>query len=284
MGVLKMGIKKAAEIYSKLTDYEYRIILVRNKHSSPVNVSFNFEKDGFSHLCGLHKLTDINMLNSYKNRKNVIDKIIDGTYSDSLFEQSAYYDNIKDRIECLEMLDDILDNSNSVFKFNHIKRKSTLINFDFLIKYTDQNGHHYYLTIEDSQKQGSYCGCSCFGRTLNDDDYAKGHTAYYILQKTKINIKTKEEEQLYIAPSYKKQLEAESSTAAHDVKTNIKKIEFAPLPVSPVITLDRPKFPFSFSDFFQKIKRAFRHFLSYFKPKKPQASAQKRSSHSRTRT
>lgn len=281
-----MNISDAAKAYKKLLNFEYDFIIVKNRHSSLTSLNFSFPKSRFFHLCGLHKLTDIGELQFAKiNKEEVFDKIINGTYPDTLFKKSVYYDTIQDRIDCLVSLESILDDKKTNFyKYNSSQKNRTSINFNFLIKNASKDGRQYYLAVENNEKQSSYVGCSCFGLSLEKVDYAQGHTLCSVLQKTKINCITHEKTELYIAPSYKKQLEAESSTAAREVETNIKKIEFVPLPVSPVITLDRPKFRFSFSDFFQKIKRAFRHFLSYFKPKKPQASAQKRSSHSRTRT
>ncbi len=213
-----MKISDAAKTYQKLLDYNYSLNVVRNRNSNIVSLTFNFEKYQFYHLCGLHKLTDIRNLDvkSIRDKEKIFDKIINGEYLDYMFECSAYYDKITDRIDCLEKLDFIMDNSLLIFKRNSLKRDYSEIKFDYLVKLVDESKNQYYLTVEDEEQKGIYCGCSCFGRPPQKD-YAKGHTSYSVLQKTKINLITHEETELYIAPSYKKQLEAESTATAQDV-------------------------------------------------------------------
>ena len=214
-----MEISKAAKTYEQLLEYNYIFKVIKNRNNNLIELVFDFKKYYFYHLCGLHKLKDIYELRAknIKDKEKIFDKIINGEYSNSLFENSFHYNEIKDRIECLEKLDYILDNSLSVFKYNSFQKGITVIDFDYLIKYTDKKGHQYYLTIVDKLDSNLYCGCSCFGRTLNADDYAKGHTQYYVLQKIKRNLITHEETELFIAPSYKKQLE-EQNTGGMNIK------------------------------------------------------------------
>lgn len=206
-----MGIRKALESFDKLLNYQFRFLIVRKRTEEPISLCFEFQSYNFYHLCGLHKLLDIAEIQvKRKKEKIAIYKAIkNGIYTDALFEKSIYYDKTKDRVECLERLDNILDSSNTIFKYNSIKRNATLIDFDFLIKQTDTNGRNYYLTVESNEKKGLYYGCSCFKRTNIEADFSKGHTSYYVLQKTKKDLITGEEIELYIAPSYKKQLDDE---------------------------------------------------------------------------
>ena len=50
-------LQEKALSFKRLLDYEYRIILGRKNVQTEINISF--EKSDFSHLIGLHKLTDI---------------------------------------------------------------------------------------------------------------------------------------------------------------------------------------------------------------------------------
>lgn len=89
----KISIKSAALSYQKLFDYEYQFTVVRNRNTQPINICIRFDKSTFHHLCGLHKLKDIEVVRREK-RESVFDKIIDGTYSDELFQKSTWYDEI----------------------------------------------------------------------------------------------------------------------------------------------------------------------------------------------
>ena len=273
-----MGIKSAALVFQELLDYEYKIKIVQNRHKKPIDLVLRFDESNFHHLCGIHYLADLKT--RYENSSLVFKKILSDKYTDEMFTQSKDYDYIKSRVECLENLKNILENNNStIFKYNSSQRRNTKIDFDFLIKQLDDNGKSYYFVIKDKKEKGTYVGCSCFGRTFADDDYAKGHTAYYILQKTKINIKTKEEEQLYIAPSYKKQLESESSTAARESETNIKKIEFSPLPDAPSVALARnhSQTAFSISGLWRKIKTSIHSLFPKQKQSLPESTPNRKS-------
>lgn len=199
-----VGIYSAAQAYSKIMDYEYQFVIVRNRNTKPIEIILHFEKNDFHHLCGLHKLVDIEAIRSEK-RESIFDKIINGIYTDDMFSKSSVYDSIIDRADCLESLQSILDDKNAIFKFNKNVGRHSQIKADYIIN-SELNGlRRYYFIIESSNKQ--YSGCSCFSRTQNEIDYSKGHIAYTILYKGKINLKTQKREDLYFASSYKREWE-----------------------------------------------------------------------------
>lgn len=218
-----MGIYSAAQAYSKIMDYEYRFVVVRNRNTKPVEIILHFEKDDFHHLCGLHKLVDIEGIRSEK-REIVFDKIIQGIYTDNMFSKSFAYDSITDRIDCLESLQNILDDKNVIFKFNKNVNKHSKIEADYVINSEISEIRRYYFIFENSNKK--YSGCSCFSRTKDKNDYTKGHTPYTILYKGKINLNTQKCEDLYFAPSYKKELDQKYAKSQSIQTDNIKQIKF----------------------------------------------------------
>lgn len=128
-----ISIQSAARSYQKLFDYEYQFTVVRNRNMQPIDIYIRFDKSTFHHLCGLHKLKDIEVVRREK-RESVFDKIISGTYSDQLFQKSVWYGEILDRIDCLEHLEAILDDKDTVFKFNTSDNRKSKIEADYIIK------------------------------------------------------------------------------------------------------------------------------------------------------
>ncbi len=206
-----ISIKIAAISYQKLFNYEYSFTIVRNRNTPPIDIHLRFSKDTFHHLCGLHKLKDIEAVRREK-REIVFDKIIKGIYPESMFQKSKFYNEILDRIDCLIRLEEILDDKNTVFKFNSSADKSSKIEADYLVK-NESDGQRYYFMLSQDKKNDYYFGRSCFARNKNQRDYSLGHTSYTMLRKIKINLLTDEEpSELFIAPTYKKQLDALSTS------------------------------------------------------------------------
>ncbi len=210
-----MSVLKAAQEFQKLLDYEYEFIVVRNRNSKPLKLTLTFSKSDFFHLCGFQYLNDLRHLNT--NTGVVFDEIINGNsqYSDIMFESSTYYAKIEDRVQLLEKLETLLDNrdkvnrSHRIFKFNRNANNNSRIEASLIIKGESDNLRNYFLLDKNSNKQ--YYGRSCFARTPGQKDYADGHTAYTILYKGKINLLTNEREDLFLAPSYKAEFEAQRS-------------------------------------------------------------------------
>lgn len=210
-----MGVLTAAQEFQKLLDYEYEFIVVKNRNSEPLKLTLTFNKSDFFHLCGFQYLDDLRHLNT--NTGVVFDEIINGNsqYSDSMFESSVYYPKIEDRVQLLEKLETLLDNkdkvnrSHRIFKFNRNANNNSRIEASFIIRDESDNLRNYFLI--DKNNNGQYYGRSCFARTLNQRDYAVGHTAYTILYKGKVNLVTNNREDLFITPSYRTEFNAQQS-------------------------------------------------------------------------
>lgn len=211
-----MGVLTAAQEFQKLLDYKYEFIVIKNRNSEPLKLTLTFSKSDFSHLCGLQHLKNLTHFKN-KSAEFVFDEIINGNsqYSDSIFERSAYYSEIEDRVQLLENLETLLDNrdnvnrSHRIFKFNRNANNNSRIEASFFIKDESDSLKNYFLI--DKNSSGQYYGRSCFARTPNQREYADGHTAYTMLYKGKINLRTNEREDLFLAPSYRAEFEAQRS-------------------------------------------------------------------------
>lgn len=258
--MIYIGIYSAAKAYQKLLDYEYQLVIVKNRNTEPIELTLYFDKKEFHHLCGLHKLNDIEAVRT-ENREDIFDKIIQGVYTDSMFSNSEKFDTIAERVSCVELLENILDDKNTVFKFNNHVNKYSQIEADFIIKNESNSLRYYYfISQSDERAKGHYFGRSCFSRTQSERDYAIGHTTYNVLYKAKVNLKTKEKEELFIAPSYKKELESHEISHTSEKSNNIHKIEFDKFPdisQNGAISISGiPTFPSrSFSGFMKKLKK-----------------------------
>lgn len=210
-----MGVLTAAQEFQKLLDYEYEFIVVKNRNSEPLKLTLTFSKSDFFHLCGFQYLDDLRHLNT--NTGVVFDEIINGNsqYSDSMFESSVYYPKIEDRVQLLEKLETLLDNrdkvnrSHRIFKFNRNANNNSRIEASFIVRDESYNLKNYFLIDKNNNQQ--YYGRSCFARTPNQRDYTAGHTAYTILYKGKVNLVTNNRDDLFIAPSYRTEFNAQQS-------------------------------------------------------------------------
>ena len=209
-----ISIQSAARSYQKLFDYEYQFTVVRNRNMQPIDIYIRFDKSTFHHLCGLHKLKDIEVIRREK-RESVFDKIISGTYSDQLFQKSVWYGEILDRIDCLEHLEAILDDKDTVFKFNTSANRKYKIEADYIIK-NELQGIHYYFLVSQKNTEDFFFGRSCFTRNQNEQDFTIGHTSYTILRKVKIDLRgQKKPIELFISDSYKRQLEQRTKESSY---------------------------------------------------------------------
>lgn len=120
---------------------------------------------------------------------------------------SVYIRRYLDRIDCLEHLEAILDDKDTIFKFNPSANKSSKIDADYIIK-NETLGLRYYFLVSQNDTDNFFFGRSCFTRGQNERDFTIGHTSYTILRKVKIDLREeKEPVELFIADSYKQQLE-----------------------------------------------------------------------------
>ena len=106
---------------------------------------FHFRTENFFHLIGLHKLTDLPHIYGAKNKAGIINQI---KKDDRLFRQiqnSAHYDEIKERIETFYKVSEMLltDKCEVIIDFDRKKAPETKIASCFLLYIQRQNHLSY---------------------------------------------------------------------------------------------------------------------------------------------
>lgn len=138
-----LNVSDAAKAYNNLHNFNYELIVVKNRNMPKVKIVLEFDKSKFYHLCGLHDLK-IKSLQSLP-REDVFDGIIDNTYEDSFFQKNKNFTQIEDRIATLIRLEEMLDSNDTIFKFN-LNTKGSDIECDYIIK-NQKDGRNYYYMI-----------------------------------------------------------------------------------------------------------------------------------------
>ena len=109
-------ILQAARSYVNLLDIEYQIIL--GKKNKTVFIPIFFDENHFFHLAGLQYLKDLSRVLT-ESRELIFRRIVKGTLKKNRIESSKFYSSIKDRIEYLTYLEQIMDSNETVFRYNN---------------------------------------------------------------------------------------------------------------------------------------------------------------------
>ncbi len=110
--------------FQKLIDIQYKITIGRK--GQLINIILNFSDTEFVHLAGLHKLTDNDFFRT-ASRKKVFEYVLNGAVSYENLTKSKNYDFVRERIEYLEFLENMLDRNEIIFKYNSRKNLFSLI-------------------------------------------------------------------------------------------------------------------------------------------------------------
>ena len=184
-------ILTAAKSYTNLLDIEYQIIL--GKKNKNITFSIFFEEVHFFHLSGLQYLKDLSRVLT-ESREQIFRKILRGTLTVQQIESSQYYSEIKDRIEYLAFLEQIIDSNRTVFKYNPKLEAFSAIQADFLLKNEVQT-RNVFAFLSQEKFNGKYFCRSLFPQI--DKDYSIGQTNWTLLYKKKIQKSTGQETVLY---------------------------------------------------------------------------------------
>ena len=184
-------ILTAAKSYTNLLDIEYQIIL--GKKNKNITFSIFFEEVHFFHLSGLQYLKDLSRVLT-ESREQIFRKILRGTLTVQQIESSQYYSEIKDRIEYLAFLEQIIDSNRTVFKYNPKLEAFSAIQADFLLKNEVQT-RNVFAFLSQEKSNGKYFCRSFFPQI--DKDYSIGQTNWTLLYKKKIQKSTGQETVLY---------------------------------------------------------------------------------------
>lgn len=124
-------LKGCAVAFQRLLGYEYHFVIGRKGQIREFCVTF--QSSDFHHLAGLHKLKDIAQIQQGM-REKVFEKILTGEISQSLIEKSEYYEQMQGRLLPLRELEQILDDNETVFRYNEKVHKFSLIKADYLLE------------------------------------------------------------------------------------------------------------------------------------------------------
>ena len=188
----QMGdILSAAQSFSKLLDVEYHILL--GKKNKNISLAIAFDETHFFHLAGLQYLKDRYRYFN-ESRDVVFRKILKGSISKAQLEASEFYPQIKDRIEYLAYLEQIMDSNETVFKYNPRLEAFSAIQADFLLK-NEMQSRNIFTFLSNDKASGKYF-CRSFFPQINKD-YSKGQTNWTLLYKKKIHKSTGETSVLF---------------------------------------------------------------------------------------
>lgn len=183
-------LKKSAIAFGKLLNFEY--LIMAGSKNKLIELILYFEKAHYMHLVGLHKLTDLQLKRHSKEK--MYDMIINDRITLAYIQKSVFFNQIENRIDKISLLEQVLDNNETIVKYKKGFANGTLIDASFVIMY-NQNGVmiHYFIDID--QNSGKYYGKSFFIR--NDDKFCRGQQIYKILKKVKYD-KCDDHEELLI--------------------------------------------------------------------------------------
>lgn len=251
-------LTQAAENFVRLTKKEY-VFTMGTADKSKVSLTFMGCKDEeFTHIYGLDHLTDVQELSDLKNvskKKAVLNKILNKaitldslqksskklmeklpkTYNPETKGEYTIYERIVSLSNMEKVLDRLKEGKSLLFEWD--KRKCNVrlpngqirrlvINANYLLKIPGDNGANYFafLCLEKNVFEPENIRLKIISMFQDGVDVSKGQQKPRpILQidKYKVNGKTKVlEENLYVRPSYKKQLTEEADGMAGREKIN----------------------------------------------------------------
>ena len=161
---------------------EYEIILGRKGVAVTIRLAFD-KKDCF-HLMGLQYLKDYPELN--RDRGKIFDELAEGIISVDKLEASVFYHKIKERINFLPLLEDILDSNDTIFKYNKKANTYSVIDADYLLK-NNMGSRNIFLFLSKKKDDTYFCR-SFFPEEKMD--YTRNQASWTLLYKRKINTET----------------------------------------------------------------------------------------------
>ena len=184
-------ILQTAQSFTSLLDVEYQLVLGKKNKTLAFTIGFN--ENNFFHLAGLHYLKDRTKI-LFGDRAVLFQKILNGTITVNQIDSSKYYSAIKDRIDYLIYLEQILDDNSTVFKYNPKLEAFSVIQADFLLKNEVQARNVFTFLAQDASS-GKYFCRSFFPQM--DKDYSLGQASWTLLYKKKIHKSSGEESILF---------------------------------------------------------------------------------------
>lgn len=180
-------LKGCAVAFQRLLGYEYHFVVGRKGQTREFYVTF--QTSDFHHLAGLHKLKDIAQIQQGM-REKVFENIITGEISQTLIEKSEYYEQMQGRLLPLKELEQILDDNETVFRYNEKVQKFSLIKADYLLEGQAKRIPVYLFLGKRSDDESNQMCRTFFGK--GEKDYTQGQPRYTLLKKEKKDVRTGE--------------------------------------------------------------------------------------------
>lgn len=124
-----------------------------------IHIEFTYKEENFIHLLGLHKLTDIQLIQFFNDKNNkkvktryIISRIKKGKFTDSMVRSSIFYKNIASRYENFSYKNlTTLTYTDVVINFNPLVIKSK-IKSDYILYEKTINNEYNHLCIAFNEK------------------------------------------------------------------------------------------------------------------------------------
>ena len=176
------NITDCINAFVPLLHTKYEIILGRKGVAVTIRLAFH-KKDCF-HLIGLQYLKDYPELN--RDCGKIFDELAKGIISVDKLEASVFYHKIKERINFLPLLEDILDSNDTVFRYNKKANIYSVIDADYLLK-NNMESRNIFLFLSKKKDDTYFCR-SFFPEEKMD--YTRNQASWTLLYKRKINTET----------------------------------------------------------------------------------------------
>lgn len=183
------NIYDCVDAFFPLLDTEYEIILGRKDVSTALNIGF--DKRDCYHLMGLQYLVDRPELN--RDRGKIFDAMRERSITLEQVESSDFYSQIENRIHFLPLLEELLDNNETVFKYNQKANCFSMIQANYLMK-NHIEGRNLFLFLSLNKDNKYFCR-SFFPQ--DQKDYTQNQASWTLLYKKKKYISTGKEVILY---------------------------------------------------------------------------------------
>ncbi len=183
------NIKDCVNAFLPLLNTEYEIVLGRKGVAVTIRIAFD-KKDCF-HLMGLQYLDDRPELK--RDRGKIFDGIMLENITTKQIESSDFYKKIEERVNFLPLLEKLLDDNNTVFKYNRKANMYSMIDANYLMK-NNMYERNLYLFLSQGKDSKYFCR-SFFPEDKRD--YTRNQASWTVLYKKKCDMNTGKEIVLY---------------------------------------------------------------------------------------
>lgn len=181
-------IKSAIKKYQELTEKKIHFIL--GAKGIEKHVVLKFTNKELYHLLGIHKLQDLNRRTLKEIRKNLNSFYISSSHI-RLIQNSKHFDQIRERIDSVNMMYENLSNKDNRLYFHSNKDSTNFskIKWDYLVRFENNHGQglYFFKIVNDALIEELCCTSTFYNQS---DSYYKRQKEWKILQ---INVESHDE-------------------------------------------------------------------------------------------